>query len=290
MTFATRRRELRKQIETEGPEEVAVQPETKDENVDQELRDQQNAQDLTIQENLAEQATKRLKLDQETASLIIRCPQCDLVFDNSTNFKNHRSSHAKFPRMFKCTKCPKAYTRKQGLVYHENTIHSNGHDSTETRVFHCTGHRCSKTFPTRAERDEHQRTDHDIINGKPTDTSIYHNRPTVFKCSVCEKTFAFLRDHTRHMRTHSDERPFKCSVCEKAFKQRAHLTTHTRRHTGDRPFKCAECPATFIQQHSLTVHMRTHTGEKPFLCDFCGKLFASSAMLKTHVFMTHPKN
>ena len=117
-------------------------------------------------------------------------------------------------------------------------------------------------------------------------------------CSHCDKRFANTRElathieiiHerryplSRHMKSHSEERPHKCSVCEKLFKTLAKLQDHVNTHTSKGPHKCKYCEARFTTMSKLKKHMRCHSGEKPHQCecDICHAEFTRSNNLKEH--------
>ncbi|XP_028832081.1 ras-responsive element-binding protein 1 isoform X2 [Denticeps clupeoides] len=59
----------------------------------------------------------------------------------------------------------------------------------------------------------------------------------------------------------ADKRKKICSVCSKRFWSLQDLTRHIRSHTGERPYKCQTCERTFTLKHSLVRHQRIH--QKP---------------------------
>lgn len=59
------------------------------------------------------------------------------------------------------------------------------------------------------------------------------------------KKFSFRYLLSRHMKSHSKERPHKCTVCERGFKTLTSLQNHVNTHTGTKPYQCRSCPSAF---------------------------------------------
>ncbi|KAG4073908.1 hypothetical protein HA402_014113 [Bradysia odoriphaga] len=110
------------------------------------------------------------------------------------------------------------------------------------------------------------------------------NQNQVHFCTYCNYSSPKRYLLSRHMKSHSEERPFKCQVCERGFKTQASLQNHTNTHTGTKPHSCKYCSSSFTTSGELVRHVRyRHTHEKPHKCTECDYASVELSKLKRHI-------
>lgn len=128
---------------------------------------------------------------------------------------------------------------------------------------------CEKRFTTRGEHAPFHRRTHGAGDCQ------------VYRCTECDKKFAFPAYLHRHMNIHRGK--YKCAKCGRCCQSNRALAEHVRTHSGEKPFQCTDCGQRFSQKAHFVVHSRRHTGETPYQCHMCTKAFSRSGSLRRHL-------
>ncbi|XP_075762778.1 zinc finger and BTB domain-containing protein 40 isoform X6 [Pelodiscus sinensis] len=109
----------------------------------------------------------------------------------------------------------------------------------------------------------------------------------MYACQYCDAVFAQSIELSRHVRTHTGDKPYVCRECGKGFRQANGLSIHLRTfHNIEDPYDCKKCRMSFptLQEHRKHIH-EVHSREY-HPCTTCGKVFSAPSLLERHM-VTH---
>ncbi|XP_053667233.1 zinc finger protein 425-like [Anopheles marshallii] len=250
------------------------------------------------------------------------CDECERVFSNDVQLKNHQLSHKKQG----CPICGKI-VRSDYLKRHMDLNHPKEVNSSDGSTYPCD--QCETVLSNRYLLFFHKRTHQTEecpvcketlragymkihIDMKHPDHSTLPENPA-FKCDQCEKSFGYKAALTLHKRKH---RLTECPVCKKTVRAdclKRHMdfnhpndaslpenATRMEGYTanGGHPLSydrrtqqtedCPECKETFRSDY-LKIHIamkhpndRALPEERPFQCDQCDKSFCYKTQLRLH--------
>ena len=141
-------------------------------------------------------------------------------------------------------------------------------------IFFCKHCKCGKSFVSDAGLKRHQ-LQHESMD---------------YKCTVCNREFAFELELNTRQTIHSDEKKFPCQYprCNGKYKTKAKYQRHykTHRPTSDN-YKCPVCNKVFHKLKYLREHKQEHTDDLPFACSICGDHFKWRSGRHNHMQSEH---
>lgn len=179
----------------------------------------------------------------------MRCPNCDISFDNFVEFEEHfKTSSAHINMHHKCTvrKCKSRFqSPTSGGIFKSFLTHLfKNHLNCK---FSCAASHC--TFTSESPL-------HVLVHGKQHLFDFYQRH-----CKLCRKKMSSQLEYGRHMSWHRNHAKWEpCDICgSRVFKtaMKRHRILH---------FKCTKCgqkcnSKTELNKHNISVHLAAHLAQ-----------------------------
>lgn len=198
--------------------------------------------------------------------LNVVCEVCGHNFSSPKSLARHRRKRCH--RNFKCTDCPKTFTKKNALLKHSfshlgllpyTCIRCRCHfrlaklyrqHKCEPERIHCVA--CLREFLSQEDFQQHKKDTGCWGNQEPKGDEI--------RCLECGQRFDTKEELKKHAGAH--QRVLKCADCGKGFRSALLLMSHMGGHAGKSPCLCQSCGLGFPHQQNYDSHLKT-CGQTP---------------------------
>ncbi|XP_053698182.1 zinc finger protein 492-like [Sabethes cyaneus] len=210
-----------------------------------------------------------------------RCDECSLEIPMLYTYNRHLSRHNELRLGFQCSICSMRFSCDFRVKIHENKVHGTKHNvkPVVNKLREVVCHQCGKVSDNRRIKDH-------ILE--------VHQKESLPKCLLCEKTFTTSRSLERHMLVHTGIKPYSCDQCDATFRRLLDYRHHKSIvHDGVNPHVCSECNEEFKNYRQLYNHKQeVHQNKIPKTiqsetCKLCQIQFAKASELMTHIGIQH---
>ncbi|KAK7071706.1 hypothetical protein SK128_010456, partial [Halocaridina rubra] len=174
----------------------------------------------------------------------------------------HPMAGATYARVYECRKCGVDFAYKKRFRNHLEEFHAHRKILIKPKK-----HRPKKVI-----------------------TAISHTDPSISKdlmtneCVICHKKFGNNKELSRHLASHTTDKPYECIECGKRFSKKDYLIKHIGYHSREMPYKCHLCTYEINRPDRYKIHMgQVHDIESPFMCTLCGEGFGYLKDLNKHL-------
>ncbi|XP_072459803.1 uncharacterized protein [Notamacropus eugenii] len=251
-----------------------------------------------------------------------RCFYCNFNVTEWNLMEKHLKSHKRMKKSYQCLTCEKVFVTQSAWKVHKKSYrgrkgappHSDCKVLYETEPAENLPLTCRHEGLLKCPPCDFIDSDWPKVHKHLNSTHDYNANP--HPCTECEKKFFRITDLKMHMSKHKKARAFLCSLCDQTFKYRRQLSRHhkhvhqklnikerkkrkkaevsliysgteatTRTRKNADEFTCKICNS--IQKKSLDLHVRRHHTGETFGCNFCGYSSPDKQLLRKHVKKYH---
>lgn len=219
-------------------------------------------------------------IGERTVSFALCCEYCENAFYDHLKLVEHKQKHQNDEKPFKCEFCMAKYDTYSKLKTHRNTHASQIVQFPVQRNYMCDRLNCWKRYRHWSDLLNHRKTVH-LIN------------PSIFKCTVCTKTFYQSWKLDYHRKTYHGE-SYTCTMCSTLFTSIIRYKNHVKKRHSDGADESVDKKANRKRQRTsnqpttdIEQYLRTEN-EKMF-CTECNKEMGTRNAARTHIEMVHLK-
>ncbi|CAL8354369.1 unnamed protein product [Boreogadus saida] len=217
------------------------------------------------------------------------CCICKESVESSKALKTHREAHAAL--RFACPDCDAKFSSDYMLLSHiqSHRIQLNKEDNCSEGKHNSkkVGDENSRAVGSwsdgQATLDEDgAKKSEELMESNGGQAKQAETKTKLHSCPLCpDRGFRGASKLTRHMRSHTKDKPFCCPVCGKLFSQDYHLRRHLKVQHSVAEFICSKCWKWFGSVEELQKHGSAHSSSE-YPCPRCDRMFYSKESLNRH--------